>query len=66
MAPSCWAACSPSLASVGFTRLYLDRHWLSDLGGGLMIGLAYLLVAIWLVDVVCARAPAALHHTGDA
>lgn len=61
-----WAVCGLTVASVGFTRLYLDRHWLSDLGGGLMIGLAYLLVAIWLVDVVCARVPAALHHPGDA
>jgi undecaprenyl-diphosphatase len=37
---------------VGFSRLYLDKHWLSDLAGGLTIGAAYLLLAIWLVEVV--------------
>lgn len=46
-----WLVCALTVASVGFTRLYLDKHWLSDLGGGLAIGLAYLLLAIWLVDV---------------
>jgi undecaprenyl-diphosphatase len=61
-----WAVCAFTVVSVGFTRLYLDRHWLSDLGGGLMIGMAYLLVVIWLVDVVCARGPAAHHQPGDA
>jgi undecaprenyl-diphosphatase len=40
---------------VGFSRLYLDRHWLSDLAGGLTIGAAYLLLAIWLVEVVFTR-----------
>ena len=51
--------CALTVVSVGFTRLYLDKHWLSDLGGGLAIGLAYLLLAIWLVDVVCLAARAA-------
>lgn len=40
---------------VAFSRLYLDKHWLSDLAGGLMIGTAYLLLAIWLVEVVLVR-----------
>ena len=40
---------------VAFSRLYLDKHWLSDLAGGLSIGLAYLLLAIWLVEVVFTR-----------
>ena len=48
---------------VAFSRLYLDKHWLSDLAGGLTIGAAYLLLAIWLVEVVLVRtddlAPAA-------
>lgn len=48
---SAWLVCATTVVSVGFTRLYLDKHWLSDLGGGLAIGLAYLLLAIWLVDV---------------
>jgi len=42
---------------VAFSRLYLDRHWLSDLGGGFSIGLAYLLLAIWLIEVVLVRPP---------
>jgi membrane-associated phospholipid phosphatase len=37
---------------VAFSRLYLDKHWLSDLAGGLTIGAAYLLLAIWMVEVV--------------
>jgi undecaprenyl-diphosphatase len=48
-------ACLTSIvpvAVVGFSRLYLDKHWLSDLAGGLTIGAAYLLLAIWLVEVV--------------
>jgi undecaprenyl-diphosphatase len=44
--------CVATVASVAFSRLYLDRHWLSDLAGGLTIGLAYLLLAIWVIEVV--------------
>ena len=40
------------VAVVAFSRLYLDKHWLSDLAGGLAIGTAYLLLAIWMVEVV--------------
>jgi undecaprenyl-diphosphatase len=47
--------CLAAVVVVAFSRLYLDRHWLSDLGGGLSIGLAYLLLAIWLVEVVFVR-----------
>jgi membrane-associated phospholipid phosphatase len=46
------AACALTVALVAFSRLYLERHWLSDLAGGLTIGLAYLLLAIWVVEVV--------------
>jgi membrane-associated phospholipid phosphatase len=46
------ALCTAAVAAVGFSRLYLDKHWLSDLAGGLMAGLAYLLLAIWVVEVV--------------
>lgn len=41
-----------AVVAVAFSRLYLDRHWLSDLAGGLMAGMAYLLLAIWVVEVV--------------
>jgi len=39
-----------TLSAVGFSRLYLDVHWLSDLGGGLALGMGYLLFAICLVE----------------
>ena len=39
-----------TLSTVAFSRLYLDAHWLSDLGGGLVLGTGYLLFAVWLVD----------------
>jgi membrane-associated phospholipid phosphatase len=46
------ALCLLTVIAVAISRLYLDRHWLSDLGGGLTIGLAYLLLAIWVVEVL--------------
>ncbi len=42
--------CVTLVLTVAFSRLYLDVHWFSDLVGGLTIGLAYLLTAIWLVE----------------
>jgi membrane-associated phospholipid phosphatase len=35
--------------------MYLDRHWLTDLAGGLAVGLAYLLLALLVVEVARAR-----------
>lgn len=46
------AVCTAAVVAVAFSRLYLDKHWLSDLAGGLMAGVAYLLLAIWVVEVV--------------
>jgi undecaprenyl-diphosphatase len=46
------ALCALTVAIVAFSRLYLDRHWLSDVAGGLTIGLAYLLLAIWVIEVL--------------
>lgn len=43
---------------VAFSRLYLDKHWLSDLAGGMTIGACYLLLAIWIVEVVMTQSPA--------
>ena len=56
----CWRWTSVALAvatilTVGFSRLYLNMHWLSDVGGGFAVGLAYLLIAIWFVERLPAR-----------
>ncbi len=47
-----WAAI---VGAVGFSRMYLDAHWFSDVLGGFAIGLAYLLAVIWLIESVPAR-----------
>jgi undecaprenyl-diphosphatase len=47
--------CALTVLVVAFSRLYLDRHWLSDLAGGLTVGLAYLLVMIWMVEIIWDR-----------
>ena len=46
------ALCVVTVSLVAFSRLYLDRHWLSDLAGGLTLGLGFLLLAIWVIEVV--------------
>jgi undecaprenyl-diphosphatase len=51
---ACLVAAVPVVV-VAFSRLYLDKHWLSDLVGGFTIGAAYLLLAIWVVEVVTVR-----------
>ena len=42
--------CLATVLAVGFSRLYLNMHWLSDVGGGFAVGLAYLPLTIWLVE----------------
>ena len=41
-------ACGAVVGLVAVSRIYLDMHWLSDVIGGLSLGAAYLLIAIWL------------------
>jgi undecaprenyl-diphosphatase len=53
------ALCVTGVVTVAYSRLYLDAHWLSDVLGGLTIGLAYLLLALWLVSWLATREKAA-------
>lgn len=47
--------CSVTVLSVAFSRLYLEAHWVSDVAGGFMLGVAYLVPSIWLVETVADR-----------
>lgn len=44
--------CVVTVLAVAFSRLYLEAHWVSDLMGGFTLGLAYLLLTIWIIDAV--------------
>lgn len=43
--------CAMPVVVVAYSRLYLDRHWLTDLAGGFTIGLTYLLLFIAVVEM---------------
>lgn len=43
-------SCAGLVLAVAVSRLYLEAHWLSDVVGGFLVGLAYLLVGIWVID----------------
>jgi membrane-associated phospholipid phosphatase len=47
--------CAVTVLSVAFSRLYLEAHWVSDVAGGFMLGVAYLVPSIWLVETVADR-----------
>jgi len=49
------AICAAIVGTVAFSRMYLDAHWLSDVLGGLSIGLAYLLAVVWLIGSIPPR-----------
>jgi membrane-associated phospholipid phosphatase len=47
--------CAVAVLGVAFSRLYLEAHWVSDVAGGFMLGVAYLVPSIWLVETVADR-----------
>jgi undecaprenyl-diphosphatase len=52
------AAGAAAVVAVAFSRLYLEAHWLSDVAGGFMLGLAYLLSIIWVTEIAAGPTPA--------
>ena len=49
------SGCLATVCTVAYSRMYLDMHWLSDVGGGFAVGLAYLPLAIWSVELMGTR-----------
>jgi undecaprenyl-diphosphatase len=49
------AGCTATVVTVAFSRLYLEAHWVSDVAGGFLLGIAYLLATIWLVEALARR-----------
>lgn len=50
-----FAGCLAIVLAVGFSRLYLEKHWVSDVAGGFTLGIAYLLPSICLVEALGRR-----------
>jgi undecaprenyl-diphosphatase len=46
-----WSAVAALSISVGWSRLYLDEHWIDDVAGGWMAGIAIGLGAASLVEL---------------
>jgi membrane-associated phospholipid phosphatase len=46
-----WSAVTAVSISVGWSRLYLDEHWIDDVAGGWMAGIAIGLAAASLVEL---------------
>ncbi len=51
-----WCAGALVALAVGWTRVYLGVHWLSDVVGGWMVGGAWLAMLAWLMTYVGAEA----------
>ncbi len=60
------AACGTTVCTVAYSRMYLEAHWLSDVLGGMTGGLAYLLVAIWLIRSIPSVAKASVPSAASA
>ena len=42
---------STMLVMVAASRLYLEAHWILDVAGGFLLGLAYLMALIWVAEM---------------
>lgn len=47
---------STMLVMVAASRLYLEAHWILDVAGGFLLGLAYLMALIWVAEMRAGRA----------
>jgi undecaprenyl-diphosphatase len=54
-----YAGSAGTVLAVAWSRLYLEAHWVSDVAGGLTLGVAYLLLTIGLVETAARRRAAA-------